>query len=86
MEDYETFLQSLENYETAAKTEFETWFESIQDALSGDVAGKLTQEVEELQGRVAALEAIIENADAFTSAAWLANSYLGCAYLSDATE
>lgn len=86
VEDYETFLQSLENYETAAKTEFETWFESIQDALSGDVAGRLTQEVEELQGRVAALEAIIENADAFTSAAWLANSYLGCAYLSDATE
>lgn len=84
--DYEAFLQSLENYETSARVEFEAWFDEIKNTLSGDIAGQLTLEVENLQARVAALEAAIENADAFTSAAWLANSYLGCAYLSTATE
>lgn len=84
--DYETFLQSLENYEASARTEFEAWFEGIKNTLSGDIAGQLTLEVEDLQARVAALEAAIENADVFTSAAWLANSYLGCAYLSTVTE
>lgn len=84
--DYETFLQSLEDYEASARTEFEAWFEGIKNTLSGDIAGQLTLEVEDLQARVAALEAAIENADVFTSAAWLANSYLGCAYLSTVTE
>lgn len=84
--DYETFLQSLEDYEASARAEFEAWFEGIKNTLSGDIAGQLTLEVEDLQARVAALEAAIENADAFTSAAWLANSYLGCAYLSTVTE
>ena len=84
--DYETFLQSLEDYEASARAEFEAWFEGIKNTLSGDIAGQLTLEVEDLQARVAALEASIENADAFTSAAWLANSYLGCAYLSTVTE
>lgn len=84
--DYETFLQSLEDYEASARAEFEAWFEGIKNTLSGDIAGQLTLEVEDLQARVAALEAAIGNADAFTSAAWLANSYLGCAYLSTVTE
>ena len=84
--DYETFLQSLEDYEASARAEFEAWFEGIKNTLSGDIAGQLTLEVEDLQARVAALEAAIENADDFTSAAWLANSYLGCAYLSTVTE
>lgn len=84
--DYETFLQSLEDYEASARAEFEAWFEGIKNTLSGDIAGQLTLEVEDLQARVAALEAAIKNADAFTSAAWLANSYLGCAYLSTVTE
>lgn len=84
--DYETFLQSLVDYEASARAEFEAWFEGIKNTLSGDIAGQLTLEVEDLQARVAALEAAIENADVFTSAAWLANSYLGCAYLSTVTE
>lgn len=84
--DYEAFLQSLEDYEASAEAEFEAWFEEIKDKLGTDVAGQLAQEVQELENRVSALEAAIENADVFTSAAWLANSYLGCAYLSTATE
>lgn len=84
--DYETFLQGLEDYEASAEAEFEAWFEEIKDKLGTDVAGQLAQEVQELENRVSALEAAIENADVFTSAAWLANSYLGCAYLSTATE
>lgn len=84
--DYETFLQGLEDYEASAETEFEAWFEEIKDKLGTDVAGQLAQEVQELENRVSVLEAAIENADVFTSAAWLANSYLGCAYLSTATE
>lgn len=84
--DYETFLQSLEDYEASARAEFEAWFEGIKNTLSGDIAGQLTMGVEDLQARVAALEAAIESADVFTSAAWLANSYLGCAYLSTVTE
>lgn len=85
-EDYEIFLQSLEDYEASARAEFEAWFEGIKNTLSGDIAGQLTLEVEDLQARVAGLEAAIENTDVFTSAAWLANSYLGCAYLSSTTE
>ena len=84
--DYETFLQGLEDYEASAEAEFEAWFEEIKDKLGTDVAGQLAQEVQELENRVSALEAAIENADVFTSAAWLANSYLGCAYLSTVTE
>ena len=84
--DYEAFLQGLEDYEASAEAEFEAWFEEIKDKLGTDVAGQLAQEVQELENRVSALEAAIENADVFTSAAWLANSYLGCAYLSTATE
>lgn len=84
--DYEAFLKELGDYETSAKAEFEAWFDSIKNRLDADVAGKLTQDVESLQIRVAELEALIENKDAFTSAAWLANCYLGCAYLSDVTE
>lgn len=84
--DYETFLQGLEDYEASAEAEFEAWFEEIKDKLGTDVAGQLAQEVQELENRVSALEAAIESADVFTSAAWLANSYLGCAYLSTVTE
>lgn len=84
--DYEIFLQSLEDYEASARAEFEAWFEGIKNTLSGDIAGQLTLKVEDLQARVAGLEAAIENTDVFTSAAWLANSYLGCAYLSSTTE
>ena len=76
----------MEDYEASAEAEFEAWFEEIKDKLGTDVAGQLAQEVQELENRVSALEAAIENADVFTSAAWLANSYLGCAYLSTATE
>lgn len=84
--DYEAFIQSLQNYEDSAQADFEAWFEEIKNTLSTDPAGQLSQEVQALQTRVAALEAAIENTDVFTSPAWLGNSYLGCAYLSTATE
>lgn len=82
--DYQTFLNSLQSYENSAQADFEAWFDGIKAALSGDVAGQLTLEIQELQNRVAALEAGAENTGAFTAPAWLGNSYLGCAYLSTA--
>lgn len=82
--DYQTFLNSLQSYENSAQADFEAWFDGIKAALSGDVAGQLTLEIQELQSRVAALEAGAENTGAFTAPAWLGNSYLGCAYLSTA--
>lgn len=84
--DYEAFTQGLQNYEDSAQADFEAWLEGIRNTLSTDPAGQLSQEVQALQNRVAALEAAIENTDVFTSAAWLGNSYLGCTYLSTATE
>lgn len=84
--DYEAFLAKLEDYEISAKAGFEAWFAEIQGILSGDVAGKLTLETQDLQRRVTELEAAIENTEAYTAPAWLANSYLGCAYLSSATN
>ena len=82
--DYQTFLNSLQSYENSAQADFEAWFDGIKAALSGDIAGQLTLEVQELQSRVAALEAGAGSAGTFTAPAWLGNSYLGCAYLSTA--
>ena len=82
--DYHTFLNSLQSYENSAQADFEAWFDGIKAALSGDIAGQLTLEVQELQSRVAALEAGAGSAGTFTAPAWLGNSYLGCAYLSTA--
>lgn len=84
--DYETFMQALQGFEEGASADFEAWFDGIKGQLSGDVAGKLTQDVQGLEGRVKALEDAAGSADPFTTEAWLGNAYLGSAYLSTVTE
>jgi len=83
--DYNAFVQSLESDKAVMEEEFNTWFESIKGSLDPDPATALAAEVVALQDRVTALEEALANVDVFTAAAWLGNSYLGCAYLSDAT-
>lgn len=85
LSDYETFTAEMEEYQASAQAEFEAWFNAIQGQLSGQIAGQLAMAIQKLQTRVSKLEATVANIDVYTSAAWLGNSYLGCAYLSTDT-
>lgn len=63
---FEQFKQSSEDefneWETEQKADFESWFETIKDQLSGDVAANLQNQVLELDGRVTTVETGKENA------------------------
>lgn len=79
-QEYSAFLTWLSNYQTAAQAEFSEWFNTIKGLLDGDIATQLAAEILALQGRVSALEKIISS-NPYSAAAWLTNSYLGCAFL-----
>ena len=49
-------LAELGGLRSVRRAEFEAWFEGIKNTLSGDIAGQLTLEVEDLQARVAHLK------------------------------
>lgn len=55
-EQREKYREWYESHTSAWQTEFEAWFESIKDILSGDVAGNLLIQIEDLQKRVVSLE------------------------------
>lgn len=63
---FEQFKQSSEeefnDWETEQKADFESWFETIKDQLSGDVAAKLQNQVSDLDSRVTIVETGKENA------------------------
>lgn len=80
--DYEAFLAGLRDDEAAFWAEVEAWFNSVKGILSGDIATSLALAVDDLQRRVAELEAKIEQVDVYTVPAWLGNCYLGSTYLS----
>ena len=56
-DDFETSVDEfLDTFQEAYDTKFNEWFESIKDKLAGDVAAKLTTQVEELENRLKTLE------------------------------
>lgn len=57
----EKYITWYDTHTIAWETEFEAWFENIQDILSGDVAGNLQLEIEDLQDRVEKLEEFEHN-------------------------
>ena len=67
MRDTNTSLSDMENgylrriatFESDQQAAFSAWFDSLQSRLSGDVAGKLTQETTELDERLARLEHMV---------------------------
>lgn len=50
------YMQWYESHTTAWEAEFNAWFDHLKDVLSGDVAGNLQLEIEDLQNRVDKLE------------------------------
>lgn len=82
LSDYEAFVVEMEDYQTSAQADFETWLDGIKGQLSGQIAGQMAAAIQSLKTRVSKLEAAVAKIDVYTSAAWLGNSYLGCAYLS----
>ena len=79
---YQAFVASLQDYLTDQKQTFDVWFATIQDLLSGEVAGDFALEITSLKARVAVLEQAIANIPVYATEAWLGNSYSGSAYLS----
>lgn len=79
-QEYNGFLTWLSNYQIAAQAEFSEWFNTIKGLLDGDIATQLAAEILSVQGRVSEIEKIVSN-NPYSAAAWLANSYLGCAFL-----
>lgn len=55
-EQREKYREWYSIHTTAWETEFNNWFDNIKDILSGDVAGNLQLEIEELQKKVAKLD------------------------------
>ena len=53
------YQRRMATFESDQQTAFNTWFDSLQSQLSGDVAGKLTQETTELDERLARLEHMV---------------------------
>lgn len=45
---YKQVQQDLTNFQTVSQTEFNTWFESIKDKLSGDTAANLQNQIDAL--------------------------------------
>lgn len=76
---YDKFTVQLDTYKAQAESDFKTWLDGIKGKLGNDPATQLAAEVSDLQTRVTALETKIT--DPFTTAAKLAGSYLGAAYL-----
>lgn len=60
-EQREKYLEWYNLHTTAWEAEFNNWFEGIKDILSGDVAGNLQLEIEDLQDRVEKLESFAED-------------------------
>lgn len=62
----QTAVSSWISTNTAAwQADFDEWFASVQDMLDGDVAGNLTQAVNELDARTSNLEKMVIKGDAF---------------------
>ena len=60
LEEIETGYETrMANYETTQKALFDYWFENVKGTLSGDVAGKLQEEITEIDERLAALEHMV---------------------------
>lgn len=60
-EQREKYLEWYNLHTTAWEAEFNSWFEGIKNILSGDVAGNLQLEIEDLQDRVEKLESFAED-------------------------
>ena len=52
----QAYEQRMTTYESQQKAAFDTWFDSIKDQLSEDVAGSLQNQLTEVDERLAALE------------------------------
>lgn len=62
----QTAVSSWISTNTAAwQADFDEWFASVQDMLDGDVAGNLTQAVNELDARTSNLEKMVIKGNAF---------------------
>lgn len=65
---YKQIQQDLVNFQTVSQTEFDTWFDSIKDKLSGDTAANLQNQLTELDSDLdSAKSSILENATNITN-------------------
>ncbi|UZT82151.1 hypothetical protein [Caproicibacterium sp. BJN0003] len=80
---YNSLAALMDAYQSKAKSDFETWFNGIKGLLGADEAGNLANELNALKARISTLETTLSNNLLFSAAAWLGNSYSGCAYLSE---
>lgn len=55
------YTSEMTSWKDTEKTAFDTWFASLQDTLSGDVAANLAQQILELQNRATILETFDAN-------------------------
>lgn len=63
--DLTAITESMKEFQRNAQNDFNAWFATVQDQLSGDVAGKLTLEVNNLKERMDIVEYMIIHNDIF---------------------
>lgn len=81
--EYAALLSWFEGFKTSSTAALNNWFAEIKDVLSGDIAGSLALQIEELKARVTELENQGHGGSIYSTKAWLNKCYLGNAYLSD---
>ena len=62
--DFSSYSEQLEAQRAEMESEFETWFENVQNALSGDVAGNLLNQINQKAAKT------IERTATLTAAGW----------------
>lgn len=55
---YQEYTRNMDKYTTEARADFEAWFQAVKDALSGDVAGNLKNQIDELRAGVDNLKSL----------------------------
>lgn len=75
------FRASINSFEEQQEADFNDWVQSIKSILDEAAAGKLQNEVEELQKKADELEKELEQRTSITTEAWLGASYCGGTYL-----
>lgn len=67
--DMTDIVQRLTEFETEQESLWETWFQSVKDKMSDDVAAKITLQLEQHETRISALEEMVISGEIFAQLA-----------------